>query len=336
MPGSLTICLVALAGLGAAPPRSALVAVPLALPEGARGQALAFSPDGAALAAIVRGSPKRGVEEESLLRWGTTVGKRRGLTRLTNRGVVALAYARDGKSLVGLCTGDWPRRLLVWGADGVLRKEAFLRDLSDDCRGLFALPDGSVAWCSPGALGGCFPRTPRRTTLVHGLRGGAVSPDGKLWAHLNHQDIDLYDHEAKKRVRSFLGHHGRVRAVAFRPDGKQLASISHRLDDEVSHTRLGVWGVADGKRALKAPLPPGLKGRGVALSSSGLVAVVGDDADGLGFLRVYDAKGAEVAWSQAGENVEAPVVAFSRDGKYLAACLGGGVRLWRVRGKGRP
>jgi WD40 repeat protein len=220
-----------------------------------------------------------------------------------------------------------------------------LRDVPEAANRLTATADGRVVWCAPSQLGGCIVepsrsrREIRRNTRVMGHHSGAVSADGKLWAHLNHQDVDLYDVSERKRLRSLTEHRGRVRAGSFAPDGKQLACISHRLDDyRVSHTNVCVWNVADGKLARTITIKAGLRGTDVAFSAGGLVAVVGEDEDGIAFLRVYDAPtGGEVARAAFARADGAPIhVAFSRDGKVLAVGMKHSLRLWRVVAKEGP
>jgi WD40 repeat protein len=307
--------------------------------------ALALSPDGAFL--VVAGPPTPGPGEGPLLvQFHTESGETNACSPIAPKACAALTYTHDGKWLVGLAPQPGGAQVSTWGPDCRPAGDGYVAQFNDSSNRIFGASDGRVMWCAPGEMGGCAARPEhglavkafRRITLVPGRYSGAISPDGKLWAHLNHQDIDLYIIAARKRARSLLGLRGRVRAVAFRPDGERLASISHRQNDSrISHTLLSVWGVASGKRHLSVELGPGLRGTGVALSSAGLVAVLGQ-SKGSAFLRVLDSTtGAEVArTSFPGEAGEAKEVAFSRDGKYLAVCLSGAVRLWRVSGKERP
>jgi hypothetical protein len=341
---SLTICLVALAGLGAGPPRLALRPVPLAVSEGMAFDALALSPDGASLAAVCQPNPKLKYHA-CLVRWSTDTGKELARSGIVRKSFAALTYTHDGKWIVGLA----PRssdQLCTWGPECRPAGDAYMFQFDPFSERIFGTADGRVMWCGHGEMGGCEARPKdgrghnsfRRVTRVLGMYSGAVSPDGRLWAHLNHQDIDLYVIKARKRERSLLGVRGRVRSVAFRPDGERLASVSHWQDDRrTSHSLVTVWGVADGKRHLAVELTPGLEPAGVALSSTGLVAVVGGARDYSTLLRVLDAEGAEVARSSFPlELGGAREVAFSRDGKYLAVCFVKGVRLWKVKEKERP
>jgi WD40 repeat protein len=150
----------------------------------------------------------------------------------------------------------------------------------------------------------------------------AVASDGHTVAANSDGDdgvsIHLWDARGAVRLRLLKRHTSRVGRLAFSPDGSTLASAG--WDD-----KLGLWDVADGG---KGELLPGHYGRiyGLAFSPDGkTLATSGEDA-----IRLWN-----VASRQ--QMVVLPTetrtydVAFSRDGRWLAAGLDGGtIRLWEA------
>jgi WD40 repeat protein len=169
------------------------------------------------------------------------------------------------------------------------------------------------------------------------------------------------------------GHTTGVRAVAFGPDGRTVATADSdgflRLWDARAHTPLGpairahtdeTWSVAfspDGGTlastglegtvrlwdvARRTPLTPGVDAhagpvRVVAFSSDGrTLAYAGDDAA----VHLWDLRGHAEVGSLRGHGNKVVGLSFSRDGRLLAsASYDGTVRLWDVRERkqvGRP
>jgi WD40 repeat protein len=77
------------------------------------------------------------------------------------------------------------------------------------------------------------------------------SPDGKVYAVFYRdgwdETIAVHDTGSGKELRRITGHGDLVREFRFTPDGKTLASRSHR--------DWKLWDVATGKLLLKLPLP---------------------------------------------------------------------------------
>ena len=65
------------------------------------------------------------------------------------------------------------------------------------------------------------------------VNGIAYSPDGARIAVASTIGIWLYDIETYKEVGLLVGHTGRVKSVAFSPDGEMLASGGDRCDETV-------------------------------------------------------------------------------------------------------
>ena len=264
--------------------------------------AIAFSPDGQMLAS---GS---GSEPTAFL-WNVATRKRTGSMLLPDRrGITALTYALDGKTLaVGYTNGD----IALW--DTATQQKTALLDTAS-----------SVLW-----------------TL-------AFSPNGRLLASGGYKDstISLWDVQTKTLLRAFDGHtrdtraqnHG-VSTIAFSPDGKSLASGSAidctlRLWDVASRTQIDLL--------LELEADPFEGIHAVAFSPDGaLLASASDDA----VIRMWDTRTLEQIGALVTRSGGVTSIAFRPDGKILAS-LGGrvaasarhkggdmAIRLWEVESR---
>jgi WD40 repeat protein len=272
---------------------------------------VAFSPDGKTLAAGF-GDPARSPGGGGVVLWDVAARKRLadGPLPVKEGSVLGIAFSPDGET-IATGFGESSGGVVLWDvaarkrlADGPLPvKEGRVRDVAFS-------PDGK--------------------TLAAGFDiavGGRASGGVVLW-----------DVAARKRLGDgpLPVKEGRVRGVAFSPDGKTLAT-GVSLDGPGGGVVL--WDVAARKRVADGPLPvkEGLL-RGIAFSpdSRTLAAGFHDSARGIGGVVVlWDV--AARKWLADGQPpvTEWPVldVAFSPDGKTLAAGFGfrsGGVVLWDV------
>ena len=262
---------------------------------------IAFSPDGQTLAS---GS----WSNRTVHLWDVPTQNRVGsLLFQGRRGITALSYSRDGKSLaVGYGNGD----IALW--DTARQQKTALLET-----------DSSILW-----------------TLV-------FSPDGKLLASggCETPKISLWDVQTQTLLGSFVGHKridemepdSGVSAVAFSPDGTTMASGS-LIDGTVR-----LWDVAS--RAQIALLQQSNTEElndinAFALSPDGaILASVSDDA----IIRIWDARTLKQIGKLDTRSGGLTSIAFHPDGETLASLNGRGaataghkggdmaLRLWNVK-----
>ncbi len=118
------------------------------------------------------------------------------------------------------------------------------------------------------------------------------------------------------------GHQGGVSAIAFGPDGTWLASTG-------ADRTTRVWDVATGAIRQFLPLAPG-RGQGLAISPDGRLVAISDWL--VGTVLIWErASGRELAVWKKGLSAQVRSVAFTRDGRFLAAGAMPGLRLFRVQ-----
>jgi WD40 repeat protein len=265
--------------------------------------ALAFSPDGASVAA--------GHDDGKVRIWDVAgqqlVGEIAAHPSLPiKKAVSALAFSPDG---CFLATAGEDLVVRVWDADSH-KLVAELKSHTDRIPALAWSPDSklliSAGWDTSARA--WRPPHPDPLMLLNShadqVLTVAYSPDGKYLACADSDnDIHLWlDAEAATRGPVLRGHNDEIRCVAFSPDGTKLASAGA---DRVVH----VWDVREGK-LLAGPNPKGrhaiavVPGPRLRLASSGAPNV-----------RMWDVEtGDEVAPTNL---CAAFSVAASPDGKWL-------------------
>jgi WD40 repeat protein len=289
---------VGLAVMVAAPPPSAAAAEPkerTKLKGHKNFESLAFSPDGKTLASAGAGGvklwdPKSGKETLSLEADGKT------------RAGGAVAFSPDGKVLATNAVGNGVK--LFDPATG--RELKALAD-SQGAKALAFSPDGNSLATTAGTwdLG-----TGLRRHTAGDQFCVAYSPDGKSIA-LGGNSLALYDAATGEKIRK-LGDEGHALwAVAFRPDGKAVASLGLtskvRLWDPATGMELSELEGAERFESHGLPARPSL-----AISADGKLLAVGEEGEGVWLWDLTSRKKIATLKRASGP------VAFSRDGRTLA------------------
>jgi WD40 repeat protein len=162
-------------------------------------------------------------------------------------------------------------------------------------------------------------------TLRSDVLGAAFSPDhNRVAVAGGDEGLLVYDRRTS-RVTARLRHPSYVRAVAWSPDGKRLASACE--------CEVRVWDVATKRQLWHAPLQDGLPAWRIAthlaFAPDGKTLAAGDGGNGV---RLYDAATGAVKDTMAGHRGLVLCTAYSPDGKVLASgSFDTHVRVWDAR-----
>ena len=278
-------------------------------PDRCRFSSLAFASDGTAVAC--------GIEGQAVVLWEVPSGKLLTPPAGHHSGVAAVAFARDGKSVVSVANAG---EACVWAADTGSQMRRI--NLKEEERMRYGLSRFSACAISPDGK--------------HLLAGGPFRALG-LWELSTGQKVYEFDSRTQ-----WQGLHERLPglAAAFSPDGSLLATVD--TDQRTGTTSVRLWDVGTGRELRKLK---GLEGeqRGLAFSPDGKTLAVGSYMRGRG---PYEVRVCDVATGKELGAVKTPVnwlqaLTFSPDDKTLALVEpGGAVRFWEpsrskeIRGAG--
>jgi WD40 repeat protein len=295
-----------------------------------RVNALAFSPDGSLL--VSSSLFEKGIKPGTVKVWAVKTGKLKQTipAPAKMRALAAIAFSPDGKQLaIGggvLYHGDVALYDLQAGKVVWVKMDI----ASTSSVGVAFAPDGKTL-ATTGDAGSSKPPVVKlwnvatgelRNSLKghqHGVGPVAFAPDGKVLATGGWDGEIILWEKQTGQMRGKLqgpkedkGEPALVRALAFAPDSKQLASATA--------SKVCLWDVDKGKIFRELP---NKKGRllSLAFSPDGKRLAVGNFGEPA--VRVWDVqKGAEVQTLDPGKT--SAVVAYSPDGTRWAAGLGDG------------
>jgi WD40 repeat protein len=287
--------------------------------------AVSFSPDSRYLASVARGSSgvsgKSGVEQHTVKLWDVNTGTEINHALIGGISLSAdVAFTPDGKFVAADDSTDILRFYTVPDLRDVSALAGHSARFSPDGRTvIYASANKIVRRGSPAAPEIGESTIGERTRKIIRF---ALSPDGGTVAASSEEDggvtIHLWDTAASRWLGPLSGHVGRVRRLAFSPDGKTLASPGW-------DGQLGLWDVRERRNlAMLRGHNGGING--AAFSPDGrTLATCGDDA-----VRLWNvASRQQVTVLRTYAMMDD--IAFSPDGQWLAAAANDGtIRLWHA------
>jgi WD40 repeat protein len=298
----------------------------------------AFLPDGKTLVTADGGSAIRF--------WETNTGRLLHEIRVGPLSVHTFALSHDGKQIAvgGYLLHekhDQPPAGAVRVLDAASGKEirGFTRTDRDVDHSLRFIPDGKYLVSVGGQGVVRIAEVASGTELLEQKFPGDVmaelemSPDGKTvaaWSGPNSQRLYLWDWQGGQEPRQVKVPRDRAGHLCFSPDGKVLAATA---DYEAV---LLLWDVASGRLQRQLDLPDDISPGGLAFHPNGRALAVSDRGNRIGknwsgAVLLVDQDTGKVLREMPTPGQSVGAVAFSPDGRWLAAGGGGGVRVWDPR-----
>jgi len=322
-----------------------------------------FSPDGRMLAG--------GSVDTSIRLWDVTTGQLRRTLWGHRWGVWHLGFGRDSKSLISgeqqsmqvkrwnlnataaldamteprLLLGagyNWEMTLLAWARDG-----ATLTGWGTERRRHAApVRHWDVATLEQKSA---VPLSVANNALLSNYMPAALSPDGRLLAFvpfferrsgkdisLRHREVQVWDAQTGKLLRTVTGFENYIHGVGFSPDGSTLATVSGSREAGRMHSEVKLWDTATGqlRRTLRGPDARGeaffAVTNTIVFSPNGRRLAVRGNLEGVDLWDIGTGTRLKSLPVDAWQGF-ASGLAFSPDGKLLAGTNGAGlVRVWDV------
>jgi WD40 repeat protein len=289
----------------------------LAAPDGMAHSA-AFTADGKAVAWVAsRARDERGRLNEIRL---SDVATGKELACLSLRDVRTAALSRDAR-LVAAAGGESNGSVTLWDLSSARK----VREWPAQKQGIEQIrfaPDGSSLLLKDEVSGirlwDC--RSGREICGVDSwpANSAVLSPDGKTLATAG-QYVRLWDTATAKERFSLAGHGDPAVLLAYTSDGKSL--ISRSIMDGVTLT----WDVAAAQVRTRCDVLPQV-GESTIASADGMLVALGSN-----WTHVFETTAGKRRPDPEGDEFRVRALAFSRDGKRLAACdETGKLRVWDV------
>jgi WD40 repeat protein len=283
---------------------------PLALADDGLIGATAFSPDGRLLA-IGRN------ETVELL----DVQTRQTLARLAGhtRDVTSLAFSPDGGTLV---SGSADTTARLWDVATGEQTGLWPTDQEPLADASVGRLDGERQWvvrhASMGQADRWHTRYVTRRAYIPEVWAVAFSPDGQTVA-ASARNLDLWDVQTGRRLRTLDAEHFRARGLAFSPRGDVLALGTHR-------GLLKVWSLPSGEQLAELAAGHGGEVTSLAFSADGdLLASASEDNT----IQLWNVPSLTEKRALTGHTCQVNSVAFGRrNGMLLSGSFDGTVRLW--------